>query len=195
MKRCLAILLLGFGIVAVLLVLIDREPVGPARTLDAVLADTADASLIFPDMESNEAREVINRFQSLWANLSEDAVRLKLNQVYAENIWFNDTLKTIENLDDFTSYMLQTVNAVDACRVEFLDVVNSGPDHYVRWRMTVVPKGAMEKDAWRSTGITLLRFNSDGRVIVHQDYWDAAGGFYENLPVIGRILRNIRARI
>lgn len=34
-------------------------------------------------------------------------------------------------------------------------------------------------------GTTRLRFAGDGRVVLHRDYWDAAGELYAKLPVIG----------
>jgi steroid Delta-isomerase len=38
-------------------------------------------------------------------------------------------------------------------------------------------------------GTTRLRFGADGRVVLHRDYWDAAGGLYARLPVLGLPIR------
>ena len=43
--------------------------------------------------------------------------------------------------------------------------------------------------------MTQLRFNSDGLVVLHQDYWDSAGGFYDHLPVVGGLLAWIRSML
>ena len=34
-------------------------------------------------------------------------------------------------------------------------------------------------------GVTHLRFDADGRVVLHRDYWDAAEELYEKLLLIG----------
>lgn len=74
------------------------------------------------------------------------------------------------------------------------DVVVQGSVCYVRWRFTGrlrrFPRSALD-----FTGTSRIAFNACGLVQEHVDYWDAAGGFYETLPVVGRILRSIRRRI
>jgi steroid delta-isomerase len=40
-----------------------------------------------------------------------------------------------------------------------------------------------------------VRFGSDGRVLYHRDYWDAAGELYENLPVIGGLMRWLKQKM
>lgn len=41
-------------------------------------------------------------------------------------------------------------------------------------------------------GLSTLRFDDHGLVVEHLDYWDAAGGLYEKLPLIGWLLRRLR---
>ena len=47
----------------------------------------------------------------------------------------------------------------------------------------------------RSIGISHLVFDHGGRVALHQDSRDAAGGFHEHVPLIGGVLRGIRRRL
>lgn len=41
-------------------------------------------------------------------------------------------------------------------------------------------------------GVTWVRFDVQGRVAVHRDYWDAAQELYEKLPVLGSLMRWLR---
>ncbi|MBP9954953.1 MAG: nuclear transport factor 2 family protein, partial [Ottowia sp.] len=41
-------------------------------------------------------------------------------------------------------------------------------------------------------GATLVRFDAQGRVALHRDYWDAAQELYEKLPVLGGLMRWLR---
>ena len=43
-------------------------------------------------------------------------------------------------------------------------------------------------------GITHLRFNKAGRVVLHQDFWDTGLGFYQHIPVLGRVVQSINRR-
>jgi hypothetical protein len=47
----------------------------------------------------------------------------------------------------------------------------------------------------RIHGASQLRFDGDGCVCHHRDYWDAAGELYETLPLLGSVLRLIRGRL
>lgn len=41
-------------------------------------------------------------------------------------------------------------------------------------------------------GATHLRFDADGKVAMHRDYWDAAEELYEQLPVVGALMRYLK---
>lgn len=48
---------------------------------------------------------------------------------------------------------------------------------------------------WAVTGVAIVTLAADGRVAEHLDYWDAAGGLYEQLPLIGGLMRWLRRRL
>ena len=41
-------------------------------------------------------------------------------------------------------------------------------------------------------GVSHLKFDADGRVNFHRDYWDAAEELYMKLPVLGMLIRRLR---
>lgn len=43
-------------------------------------------------------------------------------------------------------------------------------------------------------GASHLVLDTDGRISLHRDYWDAAGELYEKLPVLGGLMRWLRKR-
>jgi DNA-binding transcriptional regulator/RsmH inhibitor MraZ len=75
--------------------------------------------------------------------------------------------------------------------------VTRGADgsYYFRWVMDVRMKKVARGETIRTPGITLVRFDEQGRVLIHQDYWDSAAGLWEHVPVLGRGIRTIKARL
>ncbi len=195
MKRCLTILLLSVAVLVVLVRSMDRTPKAAGIDYAQAMKQTDSTAVVLGTEGVPAADVVFTRFGLLWSNLTAQSVATHVNAVYAETVWFNDTLKTFEGRPALALYLDQTARRVDACAVEIVDVAASGVDYYVRWRMTVVPPETDPAEAWKSIGVTHMRFDREGRVLLHQDYWDAAGGLYEHLPGIGWILRNIRARL
>jgi hypothetical protein len=43
-----------------------------------------------------------------------------------------------------------------------------------------------------SYGVTQFRFDADGRVLIHKDFWDAGTALWEQLPGLGGIVRRVR---
>lgn len=44
-------------------------------------------------------------------------------------------------------------------------------------------------------GNSLIELDSDGLIIKHIDYWDAAEQFYEKIPLIGGLIRLVKKRL
>ncbi len=144
---------------------------------------------------SPEEAAALTRFSDLFAVFTPEAMREKVRRVYAEDVYFNDTLKEIRGVDALEAYLVESAEAVEVGRVEVRDVAQSGGNYYVRWVMELQFKKFRRGQLTRSLGISHLRFNSGGQVVYHQDYWDAAGGLFEHIPVVGWMIRSIKGRL
>jgi hypothetical protein len=40
-----------------------------------------------------------------------------------------------------------------------------------------------------------VRFNKEGQVIMHQDYWDSGLNIYGQIPIVGGLIETIRRRL
>jgi len=60
----------------------------------------------------------------------------------------------------------------------------------MRARFTPVRKEVVSD----TLGVTHVRFNNNGQVILHQDFWDSGLGFYAHIPVLGAGVRAIARR-
>jgi hypothetical protein len=75
-----------------------------------------------------------------------------------------------------------------------LDGLDTASRHALWWRFggRLVKFGGRR---WDVTGVAIVTLAADGRVAEHLDYWDAAGGLYEQLPLIGGVMRWLRRRL
>jgi hypothetical protein len=74
-------------------------------------------------------------------------------------------------------------------RAEVKDVAVSGADVYVRWTMEIRAKNLAGGKPVVTEGVSQLRFDREGRIILHQDFWNPANGIYRHLPLLGPALR------
>lgn len=129
------------------------------------------------------------RFEAMYRDLTAAELGDLVETVYAESIFFNDTLHTFTDRASLKAYMTETGANLATSQVEIQQVVSQGADVFVRWTMYFEAGESDTPIQSHSIGISHLRFNDDGQVILHQDYWDSAGGLYTHLPVIGALLR------
>lgn len=145
------------------------------------------------NLTGEREQQAIESIQNYLANLNPENITANTGKVYAPHAFFNDTLKTERGSNEIRDYFLATSKNVDEIRVYFQDTARSGNDYYLRWIMDVKFKKIQPGKVSRTIGMTHIRFNEQGQVILHQDYWDSATGFYQHIPVLGTGIRTIRS--
>jgi limonene-1,2-epoxide hydrolase len=143
---------------------------------------------------SPEEKAGIERFKDFFADLSEERIRSKIRYVYAEDVYFNDTLKEIRGIDALEPYLLESAAAVESCTVDIGDVAVNNGNYYFRWTMDIRFRSIKKGKLTRSIGISHIRFNKEGKICLHQDYWDSTSGFFQHVPFVGYLIRKIKAR-
>jgi hypothetical protein len=150
-----------------------------------------------PPLEAGSEKErlAVERFKDLLGDFKAPDFVPRIRQVYAEDVYFNDTLKTIRTLDQLEKYLAHSADAVEVGTVDFLDLAVANGNYYLRWEMSLRFKKLRRGVLNRSFGMSHIRFNAEGRVVLHQDFWDSASGFFEHVPALGGLIRAIKERL
>ena len=135
------------------------------------------------------------RFLHFFSELSEERVRSRIRDTYAGDVHFNDTLKDVHGIERLEEYLVDSASAVESCTVELKDLAVSDDDYYFRWTMDIRFKRFKKGTTTRSIGMSHLRFDENGKIAFHQDYWDSSSGLFEHLPLIGTLIRAVKARL
>lgn len=144
---------------------------------------------------STEEKAAIARFENFLAHLDEKTAREETEKVYAPNAFLNDTLKSLHGSPAIRDYFIRTAEGLDGMTVVFDDVAVSGENYYFRWTMDTRMKHLAKGQTIRTIGVTLVRFDQEGRVVLHQDFWDSAQGVWDHVPVLGSVIRWIQSRL
>jgi limonene-1,2-epoxide hydrolase len=144
---------------------------------------------------SEEELEAIERFRSLLRDFKAPDFGERIREVYAEDVFFNDTIKTVRGAEEVEEYLLATAEEIETGTVEFLDLATNNGDYYFRWAMTLRFKRFAQGEDKSSIGMTHVRFDPQGRVVLHQDFWDSSGGLFEHVPALGWMLRRAKSRL
>lgn len=132
----------------------------------------------------------LETFRALFNELDKGNLN-KLSRVYSENIRFQDPLGTVHGLDELTRYFAGAYANVIACRFEFGDAVVQGGVAALPWVMHLRHKRIRKGREVQVQGMSHIEIR-DGMVCYHRDYFDAGEMLYENLPVVGGLIRWIK---
>jgi hypothetical protein len=139
--------------------------------------------------------EGLSRFNRVYADLTHPDIGAFVDTAYAPTLYFNDTLHTFTERDGLREYLMQTGKNINQSSVDIQQVLIQDTDVFVRWTMYFQVGEGDQAIRSHSIGISHLRFNSEGQVVLHQDYWDSAGALYTHLPVVGGILRAAQKQV
>jgi steroid Delta-isomerase len=74
-----------------------------------------------------------------------------------------------------------------------INALSSG-DAFLIWEFSFRFKRFNKDQLQMVRGSSHLRFNRNGKIIFHRDYWDAAEELYEKIPILGALMRFIKLR-
>jgi len=154
-----------------------------------------DALSRYPGSDAVESAAV-ERFVRFFGagSTSAEAARSDAEQLYADHLYFSDTLLTSEDKAQVVGHLTRMHEATESLSVTVLDTHRDGADFYVVWAMTAEFAPVRSTVTSHSIGVTHLRFDPQQRIVLHQDFWDAGAGFYEHIPLLGGAVRAIRGR-
>lgn len=165
------------------------------RTL-ALLARARRAHPNPPPAGSAAERDGLARFAELFAGLREERIERLADGVFHPDVVFDDTLKTVHGIVALREHLVGSARATQDCQVAIDEVTRTeAGEHLLRWRMMIrFRRFAKGRETW-SAGMSHLRLAADGRIAYQQDYWNAAEGLFQHVPVLGWGIRAITRRV
>ncbi|MCI0506970.1 MAG: nuclear transport factor 2 family protein [Gammaproteobacteria bacterium] len=135
---------------------------------------------------------IIGNFQKIYGNLNAGNIE-SVNTIYEENITFIDPFHEIRGLSRLRDYFSKLYKNVESCEFNFEDVYEKPRSAMITWNMTLRHRTLSRNNPIEVSGSTQIRF--DDRIYFHRDYFDAGRMVYENLPLIGPLLKYIKQKV
>ncbi|WP_322521778.1 nuclear transport factor 2 family protein [Guyparkeria halophila] len=132
----------------------------------------------------------LERYVGVMENLRADHLGA-LETVYANGARFVDPFNEVRGIEAIQAVFAHGFAQCPGMRFLVQARAVDGDCALLRWRMqcdTSSPGLSIE-------GMSELKLGGDGRVVEHVDYWDPARQLYERVPVLGWLMRRIRARL
>lgn len=138
---------------------------------------------------SFDTRPALQRLAQWFETLSPDSLKT-IAQFYTGTAYFKDPFNEVRDIRRIEHIFSDMFVQFQQPRFVIQEQLCDGHQALLTWHFLFQWRG---KD-WRILGSSHLRFNADGLVEYHRDYWDASEELYEKLPVIGFVLRALKKR-
>lgn len=137
--------------------------------------------------------ESLKRLVEYWQTLTPDAVA-RIGEVYSKDAYFRDPFNEVTGLAPIQHVFADMFVRLIEPRFTIVETIEQAHGVMLIWDFDFRLRGLKPDLARRIHGASHIRFGADGRVAYHRDYWDAAGELYEQLPLVGSLMRWLKKR-
>lgn len=133
---------------------------------------------------------IIEKFKNYFTQIDFSSISV-LNEIYSEDIVFKDPIHEIHGIENLKSYFQKLNENLVEGIFHFTDESIVNNKVFLSWEMNLKLKRP-KKDV-KASGISVLLI--EDKIISQRDYFDAGGLFYENIPVLGGIIRSVKKKL
>ena len=118
----------------------------------------------------------------------------RLGQIYAPQAHFRDPFNEVQGLAQIEAIFQHMYRSLEQPHFIVTERVLQGRQCFLVWDFRFRFQ-RFSPEQWQTVqGSSHLRFDDQGLIEYHRDYWDAAQELYEKLPAVGAVMRWLRRR-
>lgn len=119
----------------------------------------------------------------------------RLAEIYSDEIHFIDPAHEIRGLERLSSYFAGLYREVHSISFQFNHPLKVDNEAYLQWMMSLQHRRLKGGRMVFVPGASYLRFADNGKVFHHRDYFDLGAMLYEQLPLLGTMIRALKRRL
>ena len=116
----------------------------------------------------------------------------RMPELYSADAYFKDPFNEVRGVTAIQAIFRHMFQQLDSPRFVVTDRLTDAHGALLVWEFSFRVHRWRGKAIQTIRGASHLRFDGDGKVNYHRDYWDAAEELYATLPLIGAIMRRLR---
>lgn len=117
-----------------------------------------------------------------------------LESLYTEDIHFEDPAHALQGRNALMAYFKSLFRNLDSCSFKFHQTIARDTDIFMSWTMFISHPKLNSGETIRVEGGSHLK-TRNGRIFYHRDYFDMGVMLYENLPVLGLVVRKLKEKL
>ena len=141
----------------------------------------------------NTILKFLNNYKNIFEKMNENNLK-SFDSIINENVNFEDPFNKINGKEKFISIFKNMFKKIENPRFFVLDLSVSDLRAsegigYIRWTL----KGNFKKKhkEFSIDGMSEVKFDESGKVLIHIDHWDSLTQLITKIPVVGNIVKLI----
>lgn len=167
----------------------------PDKKYREALTKTNPDQYQLPAPGSAEEEAMLQGVKTLFEQYNHEQLSANVEQVYAKELYFRDAFRQLDTAHDIRDYLLEGLEPLESAEFVFNNIARVGGDFYLDWTMRLdfkkTPSGTWEE----SMGMTRMRFNSEGKIVFHQDFWDPTDIVYTRIPIAKQLIAYVQKKM
>ena len=136
--------------------------------------------------------QTVEKYCAYFQSLTPESLEC-LEEVFAPEARFCDPFNDVRGLDAIRRVFGHMFETTIEPHFEVLESIEADDVAYLRWRFILRPQRD-RGESWTIEGVSRVQFNKTGKAVEHLDFWDPASQLYARFPVIGGLMRWLKAR-
>jgi len=138
----------------------------------------------------NNCSAVMQKYVAFFENLRPTSLA-ELDRYFAVDVHFKDPFNDVTGCAAVRHIFEHMFTHTETPRFIVAGWMCENKNASIRWQFQCRMRGL----AISVPGMSFVRFDDQGKVVEHIDYWDPAAGIYEQLPLLGTLMRYLRRRL
>jgi len=134
----------------------------------------------------------LTQFISTYERLSTDNLAL-LASIYAQDIHFVDPIHELKGFAQLTAYFTGLYENLSQCDFEVSHAIEQNNEATLFWQMTYRHTKLNKGQPVVVSGTSHIKAQH-GKVVYHRDYLDLGAMLYEQLPLLGKVIKLIKQK-
>ncbi|MCG9729887.1 nuclear transport factor 2 family protein [Shewanella sp. Isolate13] len=138
-----------------------------------------------------QEKALVDSFINLYQELNKDNLHL-LGQVYSDDIEFSDPLHHVSGLLALTNYFANLYQNVASIDFDIHQVIHQQGAATLKWTMVFSHSKLNAGEDITVEGVSILGL--DSKIYQHQDFFDLGTMLYEHIPLLGGLVKLVKAK-
>jgi steroid Delta-isomerase len=137
---------------------------------------------------------LIEELVSFFETVSPETVS-RIGGLYASDASFKDPFNDVQGVPAIEHIFRHMFTQVEAPRFVVTERIVQYDSAMLAWRFEFGVRVGKRVHPQVVNGVTHFKFDGEGKVSLHRDYWDTGEELYMKLPVLGWLVRALRRRL